>query len=540
MNKVVLRNGDIWVMDGPENRCEAVLIEDGLIKITGTTSEIMACITDNSKIDIIDLEGRTVLPGFIDSHIHFESFGLALLQVDLKYPKIKSINDIFKFLSKEISNEGNWIVGNLYDHNKLIENRHPNKWDLDQVSENQPILIFHISGHMVAVNSKALKLAGITETTPDPPGGKIERTAEGEATGVLYETAFNLVLGNIPQYSRIEKKAAMIRAMNSLLEKGITSVHDMGVEDYSVDMDLYFDLYEEKALKTRLSILYPYSSADVAEKDLMDQESIFNRYRKKNNDFIKISGLKCFSDGSMVGRTAAVKKAYKDNSGNGMMLLTREELTKMAKLAYENNLQIGIHAIGDRAIEACIDAYETAIKKHTPTGDYRFRIEHCGIGSDTSYDRMKYLNILVASQPQFLFDFGDGILINYDEEVIFNIYSFLSMLKHGIHLSFSSDAPVTCPDPISTIKCAINRKTESGRDFVSEENITLYDAVKCFTVEGAYASHEEDKKGMIKEGYFADLVILSSKLSMETLENITVEKTLLAGKVVFDARGQNG
>lgn len=533
MNKVTLINGDIWVMDVSGNSCEAVIIENGLIKKTGTTAEIMELNMYDSEIDIIDLGGKTVLPGFIDSHIHFESFGLALLQVDLKYPKIKSIDDILKSLIKEISNDGIWIVGNLYDHNKLIENRHPNKWDLDQVSMDQPILIFHISGHMVAVNSKALELAGITKITPDPPGGKIERTSEGEATGVLYETAFNLVLDQIPQYSRNEKKAAMIDAMKYLLEKGITSVHDMGVEDYTVDIELYFDMYEQQLLKTRLSILYPYSSVETCENDLNDKESKINKYIEKNNDYIKIAGLKCFSDGSMVGRTAAVKTPYKDKSGNGMMLLTDEQLTKMAKLAYINNLQIGIHAIGDRAIETCITAYETALMNDS--SKYRFRIEHCGIGSDDVFQRMRKTNVLVASQPQFLYDFGDGILLNYDEKVIPNIYSYRNMLKHDIHLSFSSDAPVTFPDPLSAIRCAVERKSETGREFIPDENISLYEAVKCFTYEGAYASYEEDKKGMIKEGYFADMVILSDKLSIETLERITIEKTLLAGIVEFDS-----
>lgn len=532
MKSVALVNGDIWVMDGPGNSCEAVIIENGLIKKTGTTAEVMELVKDDSKKNIIDLGGRTALPGFIDSHIHFESFGLALLQVDLKYPNIKSIDDIADSLRKEISNEGNWIVGNLYDHNKLIENRHPKKWDLDKVSIDQPILIFHISGHMVAVNSKALELAEITRLTPDPPGGKIERTSEGEATGVLYETAFNLVIDKIPQYSRNEKKAAMVKAMDCLLEKGITSVHDMGVEDYSVDIDLYFDLYDHQLLKTRINILYPFSSPETAERDINNKESIFNRFIEKNNDYIKLSGLKCFSDGSMVGRTAAVKTPYKDNSGNGMMLLSNEQLTKMAKLAYERNLQIGIHAIGDSAIENCVNTYEMVLENSDR--DNRFRIEHCGIGSDDFFSRMRKLNILVASQPQFLNDFGDGILRNYDEDVIQNIYSYFSMLKNGIHLSFGSDAPVTSPDPIASIRCAVRRKSETGKDFTPEENISLYDAVKCFTYEGAYASNEEDRKGMIKEGYFADMVILSDRLTVDSLKNIYVEKTLLEGKVEYD------
>jgi hypothetical protein len=541
MNKIAYINADIWTMESPLQRAEALIIENGLIKKVGSTEEIVEIALADMNFEVVDLSGKTILPGFIDSHIHLESNALAMLQVDLKYPKVENIRDILDELSKIAKNKDNelemknandtWVVGNLYDHNKLTEKRHPNKIDLDSVSTNQPILIFHISGHMVAVNSKALEISGITKDTPDPAGGKIERDDLGEPTGVLFETAFNLVVNNIPPYSKIEKSEAITKSINMLLEKGITGVHDMGVEDYTVDIELYFQMFDKKQLKTRINILYPYASPEKAEEDINDADSLFNKYLRTKNDFIKLAGLKCFSDGSMVGRTAAVKKPYKDKSGNGMMLLNNDQLLKMARLAYSNKLQLGIHAIGDRAIENCLDAYEEALAENAE--DYRFRIEHCGIGSDDSFKRMEKMNIIIASQPQFLYDFGDGILDNYDEDVLENIYEFKSMLENNLHLSFGSDGPVTFPDPLSAISCAIDRKTQEGRDFVSKENISLYDAVKAHTLEGAYASFEEDKKGMIKEGYFADIVILSEKLSIESLKNIKVEQTILNGKIEF-------
>lgn len=546
MSKLALINGDIWIMDEPGNTCEAILIKDGLIVKTGKTDEILASVDQsnqpldnliqgndpkNNTVRVIDLCGKTVLPGFIDTHLHFESFALAMLQVDLKYPLIKDIEDIKGALRREENIDGRWIVGNLYDHNKLTEKSHPTKWDLDQVSLDQPILIFHISGHMVSVNSKALEIAGIDDDTPDPSGGRIERMPEGEATGVLFETAFNLVIGHIPPYTREEKASALDKAMEILLEKGITSVHDMGVEDYTIDLELYQEMFEQKRLKTRISMLYPYASPEKAASDLVDCSSAFNRQLALNNDYIKLSGLKCFSDGSMVGRTAAVKKPYRDGTGNGMMLLNEDQLKKMAGLAKEKNLQLGIHAIGDQAIEKCLDAYEAVLKDDAPNN--RFRIEHCGIGSTEAFDRMQKMTILVASQPQFLRDFGDGILLNYHEEVIPWIYAYRRMLDQGLHLSFSSDAPVTDPDPLLTIRCAVNRKTEAGRPFCPEENISLYEAVKCYTVEGAYASFEEDKKGMLKPGYFADMVILTERLNLESLCTISVEKTILAGEIEF-------
>lgn len=541
MNKIAYVNSDIWTMESPLDRREALIIEDGLIKKVGTTEEIEEIALDDIDFEVVDLKGKTILPGFIDSHIHLESNALAMLQVDLKYPKVQNIKDIQDELSKIAKNKENevdnnnpndtWIVGNLYDHNKLTEKRHPNKIDLDKVSIKQPILIFHISGHMVAVNSKALEISGITKDTPDPAGGKIERDDFGEPTGVLFETAFNLAINNIPPYSRIEKAEAIMKSVDMLLEKGITGVHDMGVEDYTVDIELYYNMFDNKQLKTRINILYPYDSSEKAEEDINNAGSFFNKYLKTKNDFIKLAGLKCFSDGSMVGRTAAVKKPYKDKIGNGMMLLNNGQLLKMAKIAYENKLQLGIHAIGDRAIENCLDAYEEALVQNAE--DFRFRIEHCGIGSVDAFRRMEKMNIIVASQPQFLYDFGDGILENYDEEVLENIYEFKTMLENNLHLSFGSDAPVTFPDPISAISCAVDRKTQEGREFVSKENISLYDAVKAHTFEGAYASFEEDKKGMIKEGYFADIIILTEKLSHESLKNIKVEQTILNGKIEF-------
>ncbi len=557
MSKLALINGDIWIMDDPGKTCESVLIEDGLIAQTGTTAEVLASVErgnppyykymtfDSQLLDnliqgnypkhntvrVIDLCGKTVLPGFIDTHMHLESFALAMLQVDLKYPLIKDIEDIKDALRREKNADGRWIVGNLYDHNKLTEKSHPTKWDLDQVSLDQPILIFHISGHMVSVNSKALEIAGIDCETPDPAGGRIERTPEGEPTGVLFETAFNLVIGYIPPYTREEKASALDKAMALLLEKGITGVHDMGVEDYTIDLELYQDIYKQKRLKTRISMLYPYASAEKAAFDLEDCTSGFNGQLALNNDFIKLLGLKCFSDGSMVGRTAAVKKPYRDGSGNGMMLLNEDQLKKMAGLAKDKNLQIGIHAIGDRALEKCLNAYEAVLKNDAHNN--RFRIEHCGIGSTEAFERMQNMNILVASQPQFVRDFGDGILLNYHGEVIPWIYAYRSMLDKGLHLSFSSDAPVTDPDPLLTIRCSVNRNTETERPFCPEENISLYEAVKCYSYEGAYASFEEDKKGMIKPGYFADMVILTDRLTLDSLSSISVEKTLLAGEIEF-------
>ena len=533
MPKIALINGDIWLMDHPGNICEAVLLEHGLIAQVGTTTEIMSSISQENQVQVIDLCGKTVLPGFIDTHMHFESFALAMLQVDLKYPAIRDIEDIKEALRREEHPDGRWIVGNLYDHNKLTEKTHPTKWDLDRVSLDQPILIFHISGHMVSVNSKALEIAGIDDATLDPAGGRIERTPNGEATGVLFETAFNLVIEHIPPYSKEEKANALDKAMSLLLEKGITGIHDMGVEDYTIDMALYHELFEQKRLRTRVNMLYPYASPEKAVSDLADPASEFNRNLVLNNDYIKLAGLKCFSDGSMVGRTAAVKKPYKDQSGSGMMLLSCAQLTEMAKLAKEKNLQIGIHAIGDRAVEKCLDVYSEVLKADAP--DRRFRIEHCGIGSAEAFDKMSKMNILVASQPQFLKDFGDGILLNYDEEVIPWIYAYRSMLDQGLHLSFSSDAPVTDPDPILTIRGAVNRETEEGRPFRPEENISLFEAVKNYTYEGAYASFEEDKKGRIRVGFFADLVVLSDQLSRESLGTIQVDKTILAGRIEFSA-----
>jgi hypothetical protein len=531
MNKIALINADIWTMDSVSDRREALVIEDGIIRTVGTNAQIMDICLTEKNVNIIDLKGNTVLPGFIDSHIHFESNALAMIQIDLKYPKIKSISDIEEKLKVDSQNNNSWIVGNLYDHNKLEEKRHPNKYDLDKVSNDKPILIFHISGHMVAVNSKALDIAGINNTTPDPPGGKIERDIKGEATGVLYETAFNLVINEIPQYIQEEKIEAIQKSSKMLLENGITSVHDMGVEDYTVDIETYYKMYTEKKLKTRVNILYPYSLPENAISDLESNTSLINKYINSRNDFIKLSGLKCFSDGSLVGRTAAVKEPYKDNTGNGMMLMTNEQLRKMAKLAYDKGLQLGVHAIGDRAIESCLDAFECELKENPK--DYRFRIEHCGIGSHNAFKKMEEMNILVASQPQFIYDFGDGILLNYDEEVIKSIYEYKTMLSHNIHLSFSSDAPVTFPNPLSAIRCAINRKTQDGKEFVPAENISLFEAVRAHTYEGAYASFDEDKKGMIKEGFFADIIILSNKLSIDSLQNIKVEKTILNGITEF-------
>lgn len=531
MNSIAIINGDVWTMESEGSKAQAVLIQDNKIIAVGKNEEILAACSEK-KITVIDADGNTVLPGFIDSHMHLGWYIETFLHVDCRYPIVKTMDEMIHCLKGNLSSSHSWLKGYGYDENKLLENRHPETKDLDKVSSELPVVLYHISGHIITVNSKVLEICGINENTKDPHDGKIVRDDSGHPTGVLLEGAQNIVFSKMPSLSLDELSNGLDKAVNKLLSMGITSLHDMATEEFNKEITCYYEKLVNGKLSMRINFYFPFPTYTDFKKHMALSDSFLKMASLKKNLLLKIGGVKFFADGSLIGKTAAMYTPYKKSAENyGILRIEEEELLDDIKLAYEHELQVAIHAIGEKTVDFCLSAYSKILEKDN---NLRCRIEHCGLINASSLRCLKEYNIYVSSQPKFIEDFGDGFVECLEESEYQKVYAFQSMLNSGIHLGFSSDSAVTEIDPIPAMRSAVNRETESGNIFGAQEKISLYNAVENYTVEGAYGSFEENVKGKIVPGFLADLVILSDILDEETLIDIKVEKTLFDGKIIYE------
>jgi predicted amidohydrolase YtcJ len=530
--KLALTHGNVITMDETNPRAQAVFVIDDKIFKVGKNTEIESLIDRNTEE--IDLEGQTLIPGFVDCHAHPVNFGLALMAVDCKSPSANSIKDIVEKIqevAKEKS-EGEWIIGRGYDDFKLYEKRHPNRWDLDEAAPKNPVIITRFCEHISVVNSVALELAGISKDTKNPEGGQIDRDPNtNELTGILRWSAKDLVLRIIPP-PRIEKlRNAIILASKQFLAKGVTSVSEAGEINASV-MNAYQAAKWEDGVTLRFNLMLPIHMIDSLSK--LGISTGFG------DNQLRIGLVKIITDGSTSGRTAALSKPYEDASENlGMMYISQHELNNLVLTAHNLGFQVGVHAIGDRAISAVIDAIELALHQ-TPKTDHRHRIEHCGINNSTIVTRIKKLGIMPVPQPIFLFGEGESYRTGLGEDRVMWAYPLKSYIDNGIIVPLSSDCPCTSGDelisPLLGIYMAVTRKTDIGREIGPEQKIDVKSALKAYTKNGAYATFEEDIKGSIEPGKLADFVILSNNpfnVKINQIKDIDVEMTIIGGKIVY-------
>jgi len=524
----VLLNGKIITMDDKKPEAEAVAILGDKIVAVGTNEEIKAYIGD--KTEVLDMQGKCIVPGFIDAHNHMTWYAKNLMGIDCRSPPIKSIKEILDLVKAEAEKEDAfWIVGWGYDHNKLEERRLITRHDIDAVVKGKPVVLNHISGHFCSVNSKALELAGITDQTPDPPGGKIGKDENGEPDGILYEIpAIDLIRRAMPQLTSEKLKEAIIIASKKFTEKGITSSCDAGVGLVEDDIKAYVEAHKSGEFHVRMNL----AITEEYHKEILK----LNLQTGFGNEHIKIGPLKIWADGSLIGGTAAVREPYKNQPDNfGEMNWSEEELYAFFKKAHDEGFQIAVHAIGDRAIEIVLNLLEKIIKEN-PRKDHRHRIEHCGICPPDLLKRIRDLGIVVVTQPTFIYETGDGFTEKLPPERLRWTYPFRSLLEHGIVTAASSDCPVVRENPLLGIYSAVTRKTENGVVLSPEERISVYDALKMYTINAAYATFEEDIKGSIEPGKLADMVVLDKNIlevPEEEIKDIKVEMTIIGGEIVF-------
>jgi predicted amidohydrolase YtcJ len=510
-----------------------VAINGKEIVAVGSGNEIAPFVGAETKV--IDLEGRSLLPGFIDAHLHLTIYGTNLLGVSCVDPHIKSLKDIFIDIKKKISNtkSGEWVRAWGFDENNVVEKRFPTKEELDLISRDHPIVIIRTCNHTSIANSKALELAGYTKQTESPKGGIVEKDYSGELTGKLIENA-HMELFNVASYNDEELKKAMKLASNTFIEAGITSVHDAG--GYGSGPDILRVMQQGVAsgdVKVRIyAMIGSLTNSKSFIRTMVDAGIVTGLGDEK----FKIGPAKIFTDGSSTGPTIATREPYdSDSTDTGILYYSQEEINEILGEAHEKGFQITAHAQGDRAIEMVLNCIEEALHKH-PRVNHRHRIEHAGIVPPDLLKRMRELDVVIVPNPVFMYVNGESYIRNYGSRVEM-MYPARDYINESIPVAFASDAPVTYCNPLLGIHASVNRKSRTGIDVGSNQRIGVLEAIKAYTINGAYASFDENVKGSIEVGKLADMVVLSDSIlssDKDKIKDLQVELTMIDGEILYE------
>ncbi len=515
---IALIDGNIITINPSKPHAQAIAIRKNRIIKIGTNREIKPLIKENTKV--IDLKGKTVLPGFIDTHTHIAGFGKALTQINLR--GIQSVKEMLKKLKKRIekTREGEWIQGRGWDQDHLKEKRYPTRWDLDKSSPNNPVVFTRVCGHLCVVNSKALEKARITAETTPPPGGKIDKDPRtGEPTGILRENAMDLVHRVMPEPSEHQLMEACGLACLKAVEAGLTSIH--WIISSPTEIRVIQKLREQNELPLRVYILIPV--------EFLDHLVGLGLSTGFGDDVVKIGGAKILADGSLGARTAALHESYSDDSSTrGMMLYSEEKLEELITKTHKAGLQLAVHAIGDQAIDMVLTALEKALDE-MPREDHRHRIEHASVLNKELIRRMKRLGVIASVQPHFVVsDFW--VVDRLGPKRARWAYPFKTLVQNGVRTVGGSDCPVEPISPLLGIWAAISRES------FPEERITVDEAIRVYTINAAFSSFEDSVKGSIEVGKLADLVVLSAdprSVPPDEIKDIEVEMTFVGGRMVY-------
>jgi hypothetical protein len=434
----------------------------------------------------------------------------------------KSIEDIKQKVKQwaEKTPKGKWIIGHGWDQDKLVEHRYPSCFDLDQAVPSHPVFLIRVCGHLGVVNSEAMRLTKITKETKPPNGGYIDKDSKnGEPNGILRENALNLIFEALPEPSEETLTQNCLLACQKMVEEGITTAH--WIISSAKEMRALQKLNERNMLPLRIYLLIPVECLHhLIELGLMT---------RFGDDKIKVGSVKILTDGSLGARTAALKQSYSDAPDTkGMLLYSRRQLEEFVEKAHEADLQLAIHAIGDKTIEVTLHILEKVLRK-TPKKKHRHRLEHVSVLNPRLIKKMKEIGVIASVQPHFVVS-DVWIMERLGKARARWTYAFKSLLREGILTMGGSDAPVEPVSPILGIYAAVTRKT------FPQEKLTVDEALRLYTVNAAYGSFEEDLKGSIEKGRLADMVVLSHdpfKIPLERIKEIKLEITIVGGKTVY-------
>jgi len=530
----VFLNGSVITVDRKDRVCQGAAVSGNKILAVGTSEEMKSQAGNRSRI--FDLRGRTLLPGFNDAHCHFGNYGPVRFNIVCRSDVIRSIEDLKKEIHKRGADtpKGGWILGRGYDNTKLLENRHPTRWDFDEAAPEHKVFILRTCGHLGVVNSLALKEFRIGKETPDPHGGRIDRDSTGEPTGLLYEQALVPIrMGTQPDYAEIIRGLRV--ANEEFLQYGITSVTDASGRNPD-EIRAFQKGTEEGWIKVRIYFQVRTSGPTIRVGEHYIQSGLVTGY---GNEKLRLGSYKLMLDGAGGGGSAAMREAYpRKPSDFGILHQSQEELDQLVLNGHKAGYQVGVHAIGDLAVEMTLRSFAKALKEY-PRKDCRHRIEHCGFLDDSLLTQMKEMGVVAALGVPFLYELGDSYITVFGQDRLRCVYPLKSLMERGIVAGISSDAPVIDPNPMTGIYFATTRKTPTGQTICPHEAVPVLQAVRAYTLGGAYASFEEGIKGSIEPGKLADIVVLSENILKVTPEKILktkVEMTMVDGKVVYERK----
>ncbi|MFN0107818.1 MAG: amidohydrolase [Blastocatellia bacterium] len=527
---LVLLNGKIWTVNERQEEAEAVAVIGNRIAAVGSTKDIRRWIGANTKV--IDLQGKRVVPGFNDAHVHFVDGGAGLASVQLRDAGSqeefrKRIGEFAAKLQK-----GRWVLNGNWDHENWKPANLPTRQLIDAVTPNNPVFINRLDGHMALANSLALKLAGITRDTKDPDGGTIVRDASGEPTGVLKDAAMNFVYKVIPDPTEAEMIESVKAAMRYAAENGVTSVQDMSASPEA--LGVYQTLLARGELTVRVSGHQPLAA--------WERLAAVGIRANFGNDKLKIGGLKGFADGSLGSTTALFFAPYLDDPKTAGLpsdeMFPESKMRDRILVADKAGLQLAIHAIGDKGNKLILDFFAEA-EKQNGTRDRRFRIEHAQHLRMEEIKRFASQRVIASMQPYHAIDDGRWAENRIGADRAKGTYAFRSLIDAGAVLAFGSDWFVAPMEPLMGIYGAVTRRTLDGKrpgGWVPEQKITVAEAVKAFTLGSAFASFDEKVKGSIEVGKLADFAVLSAdifKINPIEIEKAKVAMTIFDGKLIY-------
>ncbi len=532
MKATVFTNGHLCDGDGIYSGCDSIASFGGRIVCIGEYRECLDSFPRGVKPEIIDLGGNTVIPGFVDSHIHLLGFGLNLQVLSLV--GVTSIEELKEKVRERAleTEEGGWVIGRGWDQGLFLEKDYPTRYHLDEVAQGHPVFLVRSCGHIAVASSKALEIAGINRDIEDPTGGVVDRDSYGEPTGILRESALGLVQSCIPKIETEAMEDALTKATQYVLSKGITSVHtNDGQAGFWGTMDLYRRV-REKDVPLRVYWDVPG--------EFLEELSNSPLRTGDGDDYFRIGAVKLFADGSLGGRTAALEFDYSDDPGNnGILVVSEEDLKDTVHRAHSIGMQVAIHAIGDRAVKVSLEAIDYA-QSRLFEYELRHRIVHAQILTPALISEMKRVGVVADIQPKFLSTDMLWALDRVGPERMQSSYSWRSMLKAGIPLAGGSDCPVEPPDPLFGIYCAMTRKDMHGNPpsgFFPNERLTVDEALDLFTLGGAFGAHEEKKKGRLSRGNLCDFVVLSDdiySIAPDLIKDLSVLFTVVGGDVAYE------
>ncbi len=530
----VYLNGNIYTVDKDFSKASALVVKGQKLLYAGNDREAKKYIGENTKV--VDLGGKTVIPGVIEGHMHFPMLGENLIKIDAFW---KPKEEILKAVQAEAARLklGEWIQGFGWNNEVWEDKKYPTKEELDAVSPNNPVMLERTDGHMIWVNSKALELAGITKNTANPQGGEILRDATGEATGCLTDTASDPVHSIIPQYSKERKKEALLKAQEQLLSYGITT--SMNAGSPVSEIENMKELYKDGKLKIRI---YSMVGGDWGESPGENAEVYYKSGPEIGlfGDRFTVRCVKLFADGSLGSRSAGMLEDYSDRPGHkGNLKYKEDELYKLVKEARENGFQVATHAIGDAGIRQVIDAYEKVLKEN-PLPDHRYRIEHFQVATLEDIPRIAELGIIPAMQATHATSDKNMAENRVGSERLKGAYAWRKVIDSGSHIVNGSDAPVELVNPYHGLYAAVTRMDREGNPpggWYPGEKMTRQEALKSFTIWAAEGQFEENIKGSLEAGKLADFVVVDRDPvtcpEME-IKDINALLTVLGGEAVYD------